>query len=172
MSAKIVHDPVVIARLFLFVRELEGQNNRGLRVEAIQHWSRGQFGDSWCDEFIQMVLDIAYAGDSPFPRETDIDDACEATLAYAQNQGWVLPAEEQPTPGDLVVFLDEELRAHHIAMYTGQLTPEGHSLGPLPSPEYCVIAGNTSADGASHNGDRVAEHAVSATDTLIIRYPR
>lgn len=165
----LVYDPVAIARQFLFVRELAGQQNRGRRVEAIQHWSLGNFGDSWCDEFAALILDIAFQGNSPFPREADVDDACEATLAYANNQGWILGDGVPPMPGDLIVSIDENLRAHHIGIYTGQTTPEGETVD---ASGYVVIAGNTSADGSSANGDRVAEHAVSVDGKAIIRYPR
>ena len=53
-----VLDPVTEARKFLYLREAQslGQN-RGLRVEAIQHWSGGQAGDSWCAEFVWFILD-------------------------------------------------------------------------------------------------------------------
>ncbi len=75
--ADITFDPVDVARQFLYVREAQAQGqNRGLRVEGIQHWAMGTFGDSWCDEFaVGFVLDICFQGDSPFPRQSDVEDS-------------------------------------------------------------------------------------------------
>lgn len=58
------HSPTDIARQYLFVREA-GQN-KGQRVEAIQKWSGGQQGDSWCCEWATMILDICFQGESPY----------------------------------------------------------------------------------------------------------
>lgn len=133
-----------IARLFLFVREAQslGQN-RGLRVEAIQHWSRGQFGDSWCAEFATMVLDIAYQGDAPIPRGGAVQDI----YALAIGSGWV---RDQPQIGDLFLYVTPAQHAHHVGFVT--------SVDPLIG-----LAGNTSSDGTSSNGDGVYEHAVSTS---------
>lgn len=142
---------VFIARLFLFVREA-GQN-RGLRVEAIQHWSCGQFGDSWCAEFATMGLDLAFGGASPVPRQ----GGCEAIHALAKAQGWLVDA---PSVGDLVLSINPATGlAHHIGICT--------VVEPLTT-----IAGNTSDDGVSANGDRVAEHAVSPDNKVYVAYPR
>ena len=134
---------VRIARLFLFVREAQtlGQN-RGQRVEAIQRWSGGQPGDSWCAQFATMVLDIVYAGESPIPRE----GSCQTILELARAKGWLT---DKPSVGDLFFYVNSAGRAHHIGLVT--------ATSPLTG-----IAGNTSADGTSSNGDRVAEHAISA----------
>lgn len=125
-----------IARLFLYVREAEA--NKGLRVEAIQKWSGGAPGDSWCCEFATMVLDLAYAGNSPIPRL----QACQAVLDLATTNGWLV---EEPEPEDLFLYVNDAGHAHHIGFVT--------AVSPLTG-----IAGNTSADGTSSNGDRVAEH--------------
>ena len=141
-------DIVDIARLFLFVRE--AGPNRGLRVESIQHWSQGQFGDSWCAEWATMVLDLAFQGNSPIPRQggaQGIRDLCTAN-------GWIT---DSPSVGDLYFYVDGNDHAHHIGILT-QLNP---MLG---------IAGNTSADGTSSNGDRVAEHPITASH--FAAYPR
>src|SRR5437763_914845 len=82
----LVHDPVEIARLFSFVREAQSEGqNRGLRVEAIQHWSKGASGDSWCAEFATMVLDIAFAGNAPVERQ----GGCEMIRVAAAEAGWI-----------------------------------------------------------------------------------
>ena len=133
-----------IARLFLFVREAQsvGQN-RGLRVEAIQHWSNGQFGDSWCAEWVTMVLDLAYQGTAPIPRQ----GSTEAIRQLCEQQGYLTTT---PHVGDLFFYVHDNGQAHHIGIVT--------DTDPLTG-----IAGNTSEDGTSSNGDRVAEHAISAT---------
>ena len=140
--------PVDIARLFLFVRE--AGPNRGLRVEAIQHWSAGQFGDSWCAEFATLVLDLFFQGASPIPRQGGAQDI----RALCTANGWMT---DTPSPGDLYFYVDANDHAHHVGLLT--------SLDPLMG-----ISGNTSADGTSDNGDRVAEHSITATH--FAAYPR
>jgi hypothetical protein len=137
-----------IARLFLFVREAGA--NRGLRVEAIQHWSAGQFGDSWCAEFATLVLDLLFQGAAPIPRQgaaQGIRDVCTAN-------GWTT---DTPSVGDLYFYVDANDHAHHVGFVS--------IVDPLTG-----ISGNTSADGTSDNGDRVAEHAITATH--FAAYPR
>jgi hypothetical protein len=145
-----VYGPADMARRFLFVREAGA--NHGLRVEAIQHWSSGQSGDSWCMEFATMVLDICFQGDAPIPRQ----GSCEAVHQLAAQKGWTAPT---PVVDDLVLSINDQGLAHHVGIVS--------SLDPLSS-----IAGNTSADGVSSNGDRVAEHAISATGKVFVHYPR
>jgi hypothetical protein len=142
---------VDIARQFLFVREAQsiGQN-RGLRVEAIQHWSNGQFGDSWCMQFATMVLDIAFQGKAPLDRQ----GSCQAVYDIAKKNGWVTTT---PNIGDLFLYVNDQDHAHHVGIVT--------SVSPLIG-----IAGNTSEDGTSNNGDRVAEHSIKSH--VFVAYPR
>ena len=130
---------VAIARLFLFVREAQhlGQN-KGARVEAIQRWSLGQSGDSYCCEFATMVLDIACQGEAPIPRL----QACQDVYEMAIQQGWLV---DDPQAGDLFLYVNDADHAHHIGICCG----EGRG-----------IAGNTSPDGRSSNGDGVYEHPI------------
>lgn len=141
-----------IARLFLFVREVPP--NHGLRVEAIQHWSQGQFGDSWCAEFCTMILDLYFQGQSPIPRT----GSCEMVYELATTNGWIV---DSPAVGDLVVSINSAGIAHHVGIVT--------QLNPLMS-----IAGNTSPDGTSDNGTGVFEHDISATSPeafAFVQYP-
>jgi hypothetical protein len=133
---------VDIARLFLFVREAE--QNRGLRVEAIQHWSTGEFGDSWCAEFATMVLDLLFQGESPIPRLS----AAQAIRDVCAKNGQAF--QGTPMVGDLYFYVDANDHAHHVGFVT--------QVSPLMG-----ISGNTSADGTSDNGDGVHEHAITAT---------
>ncbi len=127
------------ARAFDYVREVP--ENRGLRVEAIQHWSAGQFGDSWCAEFVWFVLDIVTKGRAPLPRTGS------AEVMRAATSGW---AVSDPQPGDLFFYVNAEGRAHHVGIVTG--------TNPLMG-----IAWNTSEAGSSVNGDGVHEHEIHAS---------
>lgn len=147
----IQYSAVAIARQFLFVREASA--NRGLRVEAIQKWSGGQAGDSWCAEFATMVLDICYQGAAPVPRLQAVEDIHQ----LAKKEGWIV---EEPEPEDLVLTVNEANHAHHIGIVTS--VEDG----------LMSIAGNTSEDGTSSNGDRVAEHEISRKNKVFVRYPR
>ncbi len=134
---------VEIARLFLYLREIKGSINRGLRVEAVQHWSGGNFGDKWCVEILWLWFDIYYQGNAPIPREQN----AESLRRYCLARGWKVTI---PLAGDICFSMDPENgTAHHVALVTEWL--------PLKT-----IAGNTSEDGLSSNGDRVAERRVSA----------
>lgn len=141
-----------IARLFLFVREAQSEGqNRGLRVESIQHWSTGQFGDSWCAEWSTMVLDLFFHGNAPIPR----GGSCEDIHQLAKTNGWSV---ETPSPGDLVLSINSAGLAHHCGIVT--------IVDPLTS-----IAGNTSADGTSSNGDGVYEHIIAPENKVFVHYP-
>lgn len=146
------YDPISIARQFRYVREAQsiGQN-RGLRVEAIQHWAGGATADSWCAEFLWMVFDIAYQGNPPFDRV----QACEDLHQLARKRSWIVT---EPHRGDIVLTVNEAGHAHHVGIVT--------QTGPLKS-----IAGNTSVDGVSDNGDRVAEHAISPNGRVFVHLP-
>lgn len=146
-------DIVQIARLFLLVREA-GPNN-GQRVNGIQMWSGGKdaLGSSWCAWFVTMVMDLFFQGKSPIPRQGGV----QAIRTLASQQGWIA---DTPSVGDLYIYVDTNDHGHHIGFVT--------SVDPLEG-----IAGNTSADGTSSNGDRVAEHGISAGHGTIefVHYP-
>jgi len=142
---------VAIARLFLFVREA-GQN-RGQRVESIQRWCGGMPGDSWCAYYVTMVLDLAFAGKSPIPRT----GVCQKIYAQAKLNDWVTAT---PATGDLFLYVNAGDHAHHVGFVTR-----------VDGTDVWGIAGNTSADGKSNNGDRVAERPVPSAN-VFIAYPR
>lgn len=146
------YSPIHIAREFSFVREAQtvGQN-RGIRVEAIQHWSGGAQADSWCMEMLWMWFDIAYQGKPPFGRM----QACESLHALAIQQKWLVSS---PAVGDIALTVNDAGHAHHVALVTG--------IEPLTA-----IAGNTSSDGVSSNGDGVYEHAISPVGKVFVRVP-
>lgn len=130
-----------IARLFLYVREAGA--NRGQRVEAIQRWSGGSPGDSWCCYFATMVLDLYYRGKPPVPRT----GSCDVVLALARDQHWMT---DVPQPGDLYLRLNSPSDAHHVGFVTT----------PIVNGMFGQISGNTSMDGLSSNGDGVYERHV------------
>jgi hypothetical protein len=144
-----IYSPSVIARQLDYIRESATQN-RGLRVEAIQHWSSGQYGDSWCCEFVTMVLDICFKGNSPIPR----GGVCQTVYNQAKLSKWMYST---PVVDDLYLYVNSQDHAHHIGIVT--------SLNPLTG-----IAGNTSKDGTSSNGNGVYEHGINAH--VFIHYPR
>lgn len=150
METILFYSPTKIARQFLFVREVP--QNKGLRVEAIQHWSGGQTGDYWCCEFATMVLDICFQGVSPIPRLQAVQDVYN----LAKKNGWMT---DNPQKDDLFIYVNDNDHAHHIGIFTD---------------DWRGIAGNTSADATSSNGDRVAEHGLITNRKYIkfIHYPR
>lgn len=144
------YSPTDIARQFLFVREA-GQN-KGNRVEGIQQWGGGMEGQSWCCWFATMVLDICFEGNAPIPRA----GACQTVYDLAKKNGWLTT---NPTKDDIFLYVNDADHAHHIGIIT-------------QSQPLIGIAGNTSADGTSSNGDRVAEHSVGGSHIKFVHYPR
>lgn len=152
-----IFNPITLARLFVYVREA-GANN-GQRVNGFQIWCGGKdaLGTSWCCWFATWVLDVCFQGNSPIPRLGLVQDVYD----LAAKNGWV--SFMHPLPGDLVVYLDANGHAHHIGFFCyDQTTPT----------QWNILAGNTSADGASSNGDRVAEHELHYPRVAYIHYPR
>ena len=147
------------ARRWLFVREVGGPN-RGVWVELFQQFTGGVRGDSWCADWLSFVLSKVCGGytNSPLPRT----GSCDVIYQHAKSEGWTRTTGGL---GNVYVFVDGNDHAHHCGFDTtaaGLLVPSG-------------IAGNTSADGSSDNGDRVAEHAlrVAAPGRIVwIDYPR
>lgn len=146
-----LYSPTDIARQFLFVREAGA--NKGQRVEAIQHWSGGQPGDSYCCEFATMILDICFQGASPIPRLQAVQDVYN----LAKANGWMT---DTPVKDDIGIYINDQYHAHHIFI----VTADGGSPG---------IAGNTSPDGTSSNGTGIFEHEISkGPHVKYIHYPR
>lgn len=157
-----VLDPVAKARELDYVRESAGQN-MGRRVNGVQTWRGGTsaVGKSWCCYFVMMVLDICFHGENPFGDDGEVMGSTHAALAFARDKKWVV---DWPLVGDLIFSVHppghpEAGQPHHVAICTG--------ARPLTA-----IAGNTSADGKSSNGDRVAEHEISADNKVFVSYPR
>ena len=145
------YSPTDISRQYLFVREADA--NKGQRVEAVQRWSGGNPGDSWCCEFATMVLDICFEGKAPIPRL----QACQDVYDLAKKNNWLV---ENPMKDDIFLYINDNDHAHHIGFIT-----DGYQTG---------IAGNTSSDGKSSNGDGVYEHGISGNPAHVkyVRFPR
>lgn len=145
-----------IARLWLHVREVGGQN-KGIWVGTIQHFTGNGPGDSWCASFVALVLGLAFGGKGPLPRSA----SCDAFLEKARAEGWLT---QTPSVGDVFLRLNTPTDAHHTGFVT-RVDADG-VIG--------TIAGNTSEDGKSSNGDRVAEHDIKpALGTIVyVAYPR
>lgn len=144
-----------LARKFLFVKETKVQNT-GARVEAIQRWGGGEKGQSWCAFFATMLLDIYFEGKSPIERTGSCDDI----LNLAREKEWLV---EIPRVDDLYLFLNEPNDAHHVGLVTD-----------VDATGFLGLSGNTSEDGRSSNGNRVAERHLELHPGKIIfvRYPR
>jgi hypothetical protein len=141
-----------IARRFSFVREVGGANV-GAWVTFFQRWCGGTPGDSWCCDFASLVEDVAYEGKAPTKRT----GSCQEKLDDARKKGYVVQA---PAIDDLYFYVNDAGHAHHIGIVS--------NVSPLSG-----IAGNTSSDGVSSNGDGVYEHAlnVSAPHIIFVRLP-
>lgn len=149
---------IELARQFLYVREA-AQDNTGQRVNGIQMWSAGKVAldKPWCADFATMMLDIHFQGQSPIPRTASCDEILELALA----KGWV---SDTPHIGDLYLFVKLPRDAHHCGIVTD-----------VNTTGFLGLSGNTSADGLSSNGDRVAERWQQIRpggQTIFIRYPR
>lgn len=147
-----IYSPTAIARQFQYVREI--QPNKGMRVNAIQTWCGGISGDSWCAFFATMVLDIAFQGKSPVTRA----GSCNDIYNSAKARGWIT---ETPNVDDLFLYINHNGIAHHIGIVTD-----------VYKEVVTGIAGNTSKDGKSVNGDGVYEHVISMVRTVFINYPK
>jgi hypothetical protein len=145
-----------LARQFLFVREVGGQNT-GVWVQTIQKVTGNAPPDSWCASFTALIMGLAFGGKSPLPRSA----GCDAWLEAARKEGWLT---QTPSVGDIFLRLKTPTDAVHIGFVT--------DVSQLPAVG--TISGNTSEDGTSSNGDRVAERFITpATGTIIyIAYPR
>lgn len=144
----------VVARRLSFIRETDGAN-AGSWVSFLQRFCDGVEGDSWCADFESVVENVAYKGKAPTPRTGN----CQAKLDYCMKQGWTVA---DPQVDDLFFYVTEEGHAHHIGIVT------------VPYPSLAGIAGNTSQDGASSNGDGVYEHplTVPRTHVVFVRLPK
>lgn len=146
-------DILRIAHDWDFVREVGGQN-AGIWVNVVQKVTGNTTGDSWCASWVSLILGIAFKGKSPLPRSA----SCDVLLEAARAQGWLT---DTPSVGDLYLRLLSQTDAHHVGILV--------SVDPLVG-----ISGNTSHDGTSSNGDRVAEHELHPKPGTIIyvHYPR
>lgn len=137
------------ARLYKFVRELAG--NLGQRVVAIQHWSSGDAGEgkSWCASWATMIWDVWFQGASPIDRTA----SCDMILEQARKKNMLTTT---PSVGDLALRLNNPNDAHHVLIVT--------DVSRWNQKILTMISGNTSADGKSSNGDRVAERDDTITD--------
>jgi hypothetical protein len=129
-----------IARLFLFVREA-GQN-AGQRVKAIQMLERWREGTGLVPVLLRLrrddVLDLYYQGQSPDPARRLLP----SHLRPRQTQG---VAGGRAEPEDVFLYVNADDHAHHVGLVSVAHPLQG-------------VAGNTSKDGTSSNGDGCYEH--------------
>lgn len=137
----------VIARRFSFVREVGGANV-GSWVQWFQKMAGGVAGESWCADFESLCEDVAFG-----KHVTPNTGSCQTKLDYCRAHSLVVPT---PAVDDLYFYVNANGHAHHIGVVSG--------LSPLTG-----IAGNTSEDGASSNGDGVWEHAINPASCVFAR---
>lgn len=133
-------DLITVARRFSFVRETNGAN-AGAWVQFMQRLAGGKVGDSWCADFVCLVLAICYYGRRPIINSGSTIEL----LADCRARGYVVDA---PAVGDLCFSVRADGTPHHVALVTA-------------TQVLTTIAGNTSPDGRSSNGDGVHEHPVA-----------
>jgi hypothetical protein len=144
---------VTIAKRLDFIRETQGPN-RGYWVEFLQRFCDGVPGDSWCADFESVVENVAYEGHAPTPRT----GSTTMKLDFCKKKGWIVT---HPQVDDIYFYVyPDGVTAHHIGIVSG--------VTPLTG-----IAGNTSQDGTSSNGDGVYDHTISAGPTTVFaRLPK
>jgi hypothetical protein len=138
---------MTIARRLNFIRETDGPN-RGAWVEMLQRFCDGVPGDSWCSDFVCFVEDIAYRGRSPSKRT----GSTQVKLAHAKAKGWITT---KPQAEDLFFYVNDAGVPHHVGIVTQAIPLTG-------------IAGNTSEDGKSSNGNGVFEHVLNVAPNHIV----
>lgn len=140
------------ARNFRFVREV-GSPNHGLWVGIFQRFVGIDDGQSWCAAFVCFVLAIIVGGRDLLPFTAT--GVCEEIHQWAVTHNKIVSLE-QALPGDLYLFVDDNGHAHHVGILTAPWNdgPDG-------------IAGNTSRDGKSSNGDGVYEHTLNVSSEHI-----
>jgi len=141
------YSPMEKVREFLWIRETG--ENKGIDIQGFQRYAGGQPGDSWCCEFATTILRWCFEGNSPIP----LLIACQDVYNLAKKNNWLT---ETPVNDDIVLYVNDQDHAHHIGFY------EDGNIG----------AGNTSADGTSSNGDRVAIHKITSSGVKFVHYPR
>jgi hypothetical protein len=137
---------VQIMRLFLFVREVGGPN-KGVWVGLFQSYTGNKAGDSWCASFLCFCLSIFYKGLSPFAKTASCDVLREQMIRLAKRV-------RAPQPGDVFFYMNGT-DAHHVGVVA-----EIRAVNGATDEMVIGIAGNTSKDGRSSNGDGVYEHAI------------
>lgn len=159
-------DIVFIARCWDHVREREGEQNAGLRVEGIQRFCGGTKGQSWCCYMAMVWLDLAFSGKSPVHGPGgQRTGSCDEVYQQARKEGWLT---ETPHVGDLYLFVHPGTEdAHHIGLVTDVGVKDG-------VPSFQGISGNTSEDGLSSNGNGVYERwmPIKPGKHFFVRYPR
>ena len=136
---------VAHARSFLHVRET-APNVGDPEISGWQKRLGCKPGDSYCACFACCMVEDLDPGNPLKP-------SASALHLLAHNPG-LRVATDDMQPGDILIY-DHGAGKGHVAIATQTI----RISGKLAS--FDTIAGNTSADGKSSNGDRVAEHEAS-----------
>ncbi len=151
---------VAVARRFEYVRETSPNSDGGGFVDQCQAALGLSPGHSWC---ACAVCSWVHTACTEQNATVAFHRSARALGIWELNQAFKVDGD--PQPGDLVIW-DHGGGLGHIAVVTAVASMNGAVAG------LSCIAGNTSADGLSRNGDRVAEHEVPYPDAKIVGYLR
>lgn len=159
-ARKDAYDPVTRAGAF----ESAGPNTDGGGfVDQCQAEMGLPPGNSWCacavckwvrDTATTLSVSVVFHRSASALRMRDLNPSLLVT---------------DPRPGDIVIW-DHTADPAHPQGHVGILTEVVRVNGEVSA--LACIAGNTSADGKSRNGDRCAEHDVSYPDPKIVAFLR
>lgn len=156
---------IVEARTSLYVRESAGPNaDAGGFVDQCQAEMGLTPGHSWC-----ACAVCKWARDAAAKAGVTIKTFKRSASALRMLEANAALVVTDPQPGDVVIWdhtTDPAKPQGHVAILTSVVKINGVVTGLE------AIAGNTSADGTSRNGDRVAEHPVVYPDPRIKGYVR
>jgi CHAP domain len=149
---------VATARKYLYVRETNGNNSdNGHFIDASLAALGLPPGNSWCAAAIcAWVKETQQTTGAKFKFRRS---ARAMGLWELNTDLRVAVADIQP--GDILCW-DHGSGLGHVAICTAAVKVNG-DLASLDA-----VAGNTSADGHSRNGDRCAEHAVTYPDPKLV----
>ncbi len=154
---------IATARTYDYVREKGANTDGGGFVDRCQTEMGLSPGHSWCACAVcKWVRDTS----TRLGVRTSFKRSASALRLLEANAALVVT---DPQPGDVIIWnhtVDPAKPQGHVAILTEVVKVDG-AVAALAG-----IAGNTSADGASRNGDRVAEHPVSYPDPRIAGYLR
>jgi hypothetical protein len=145
---------LLIARLWLFVREVPHASNGGRWVEAIQRVGGTGKGNPWCACLVSLVLGLAFGGKSPLP----FTASCDVLLEAARAKGWL---RTTPTPGCIFLRMVSDTDADHTGF-----------VGEAVDVPWPTVEGNAAESGTREGVGVLELHRPKGKERyLFIDYP-